>query len=248
MKQSIQVISILIIILALLVCILLSPPISARAEIAENESVSAKYIKANVKLNVRTAPSSSAPIVGSVLQNDVLQYVNEKDGWIQTTYRGKTAYVSGNAKYTTTIELKKQSQKVEKAITSAEQMAGSAYVYGATRLHDGNGNLNSKFSNTRFDCSSFTQYAFQSSGVNLKGTTREQSLQGKLVKDGELKRGDLLFFTNSERANLKGIERIGHVGIYLGDNYIVHSSSKVARIEQISSTRWGNFITARRVI
>ena len=45
----------------------------------------------------------------------------------------------------------------------------------------------------------------------------------------------------------RGVERIGHVALYLGDNYILHTASDYAVIEQISSTRWGYYIEARRV-
>ena len=42
-----------------------------------------------------------------------------------------------------------------------------------------------------------------------------------------------------------GIERVGHVAIYLGDNYILHTASDYARIEQISSLRWSYYIETR---
>ena len=78
-------------------------------------------------------------------------------------------------------------------------------------------------------------------------TTRTQVVQGTTVKDG-LKRGDLMFFTNSSRKNNTGVERIGHVALYLGGNYILHTASDYAKIEQISSTRWSYFIQAQRMI
>ena len=64
----------------------------------------------------------------------------------------------------------------------------------------------------------------------------------------DLNRGDLMFFTNSSRYYNSGIERIGHVAMYLGENRILHTASDYAIIEEISSTRWNYFITAKRVI
>ena len=93
------------------------------------------------------------------------------------------------------------------------------------------------------------QYIFYNGAdVLLNMTTRTQILQGKAVKSDDLKRGDLMFFTNASRKNNTGIERVGHVALYLGDNYILHTASDYAKIEQISSQRWSYFIQARRMV
>ena len=57
-----------------------------------------------------------------------------------------------------------------------------------------------------------------------------------------------MFFTNASRKNNVGVERIGHVAMYLGDNYILHTASDYAKIEQISSTRWSYYIQTQRII
>ena len=57
-----------------------------------------------------------------------------------------------------------------------------------------------------------------------------------------------MFFTNASRYNKTGNERIGHVGIYFGNNYILHTASDHAVIEPISAQRWNYTITARRVV
>ena len=82
----------------------------------------------------------------------------------------------------------------------------------------------------------------------MQVNTRTQIYQGKTVKKSELKRGDLMFFTNASRKNNTGIERVGHVAIYLGDNYILHTASDYAKIEQISATRWGYYIQSQRIL
>ena len=93
------------------------------------------------------------------------------------------------------------------------------------------------------------QYIFYTGAqVNLQVNTRTQVFQGKTVKKSELKRGDLMFFTNASRQHLTGVERVGHVALYLGDNWILHTASDYAKIEQISSTRWGYFIQGQRII
>ena len=57
-----------------------------------------------------------------------------------------------------------------------------------------------------------------------------------------------MFFTAVSRYNKTGVERIGHVALYLGENYILHTASDHAVIEQISDTRWGYYIVARDVM
>ena len=92
------------------------------------------------------------------------------------------------------------------------------------------------------------QYIFYV-GANelLYVNTRTQIFQGKSVKRDELKRGDLMFFTNSSRCDKSGIERVGHVGLYFGDGYILHTASDHAVIEKISAKRWSYFIEGRRI-
>ena len=38
------------------------------------------------------------------------------------------------------------------------------------------------------------------------------------------------------------------VGIYFGNNYILHTASDFAVLEPISSLRWSYYISARRII
>ena len=136
---------------------------------------------------------------------------------------------------------------METVLNEGYKLIGVPYVYGAVRLHDGKGNLLSSFTAQKFDCSSLVQYVFYK-GANtlLQVTTRTQVKQGTFVPKSELKRGDCIYFTNAERQHKTGVERGGHVAIYLGDNYILHTASDYARIEKMSSTRWGYYIEARR--
>ena len=104
------------------------------------------------------------------------------------------------------------------------------------------------FTADEFDCSSLMQYIFyRGAGVELDVTTRTQILQGEETPREEIGRGDLLFFTNASRKNKTGIERVGHVALYLGGNYILHTASDFAKVEEISALRWSYFLTARRV-
>lgn len=205
-------------------------------------------LKVLVNLTIRSAPSAASSSLGSIIPGALLPYIEQtNDSWYQTTYKGKKAYVS--TKYTDIFFLDKASPVIEKIIEQAETLLGYPYVYGAQRYHWGNGKLNLNFVMGKFDCSSLTQYAYyKGANILLDLTTRTQVLQGQSVKKENLRRGDLMFFTNSSRRNLTGTERVGHVAIFLGNNYILHTASTYAIIEPISSRRWNDYITSRRFI
>ncbi len=113
----------------------------------------------------------------------------------------------------------------------------------------GNGKLNTNFVPGQFDCSALMQYIFfKGANVLMDLNTRTQVVQGEKVEEGQLRRGDVMFFTNDSRYNNTGIERVGHVALYLGDNYILHTASDYAVIEEISAKRWSYFIVAKRFI
>jgi cell wall-associated NlpC family hydrolase len=93
------------------------------------------------------------------------------------------------------------------------------------------------------------QYIFyHGAGELLQVTTRTQVKQGEFVPKNELQRGDCIFFTNAEREHKTGVEKIGHVALYLGDNYILHTASDYARIEKMTAKRWSYYVEARRFI
>lgn len=94
------------------------------------------------------------------------------------------------------------------------------------------------------DCSAFTKIIFQEAlNIELPRSTLEQVKLGIPVPKNDLKFGDLVFFNTRRRQNP------GHVGIYLWDNYFVHSSTKYG--VTVSSMASGyyerKFVGARRI-
>ncbi len=207
-------------------------------------------IKAKTSVNVRSGAGVSYKSVGKLDKNDMLVYLGTKSGWYITAFKGKTAYVSANSMYTSLVSFEKSpSAIVENIIGVGYFQLGYPYVWGSERYHWGNGVLNKNFVEGRFDCSALVQYMFfVGADIILGLTTREQVKQGVSVAKSDIKRGDLLFFTNSSRYYNTGIERVGHVALYLGQNYILHTASDHAVIEPISSLRWDYYITARRFV
>ena len=227
-----------------------APPADAPQE-PEDTAAEAAYIRTLAdSVLVRSGPGKQYAAVGSLDAGDMIAMQGTRGGWYQTVYRGKNAYITASSALTEIYTIvQSANEKVEAVIACGAELLGFPYVYGAARLHDGAGNLTHNFSATKFDCSSLMQYIFYyGAGVLLQTTTRLQVRQGKNVPRSKIRRGDLLFFTNADREDESGIERVGHVALYLGDGYILHTSEDYAVIEEISPTRESYFIEARRVI
>ena len=199
-------------------------------------------------VNIRSGAGTSFSALGSAEKGTVYAVIEKTGNWYKTYYRGKTAYIY--ASYFSAFTLQKSSDSdVEDVINEGYKLLGTPYVYGAIRLHDGNGKLLKGFSTSKFDCSSLMQYIFYTgAGELLQVNTRTQVTQGKFVARSELKRGDCIYFTNAERENKTGVERIGHVALYLGNDYILHTASDYARIEKMTAKRWSYYVEARRFL
>jgi len=209
----------------------------------------AQYIRCTGdSVNLRKGAGASYSVVGRAKKGEIYAVIEKQDGWYKTYYRNQTVYIS--ASYTALLSLEENvDERVEAVIDEGYKLLGVPYVYGAVRLHDGKGNMLSNFSVQKFDCSSLVQYVFyKGAGKILQVTTRTQVKQGQFVAKKDIQRGDCLFFTNESRQYLSGIERVGHVAIYLGDDYILHTSSDYARIEKMTASRWKFYIETRRFI
>ncbi len=95
------------------------------------------------------------------------------------------------------------------------------------------------------DCSGFVRLVFKDTlGMLLPRSAKEMSEVGQRIDAKDLKPGDLVFFNTMKRA-------FSHVGIYLGDNYFLHSPKPGAevRVESMQSSYWvKRYNGARRVI
>lgn len=85
------------------------------------------------------------------------------------------------------------------------------------------------------DCSALVQRSFSSVGISLPRTAREQIAYGIPVYSDQLQAADRLYFANSSG-------EIVHTGIYIGNGYFIHASSKhkgvaVSRITEDLYTR-----------
>lgn len=226
-----------------------SKPETPEIEMPQPQPAKAQYVSVTASgVNLRSGAGTNYFAMGTAEKNTLYAIYGRQGDWYMTYYKNKPVYI--NANYCTVVQMSKNAnEEVEKVITEGYKYMGVTYVYGATRYHDGTGKKLAGFTTSAFDCSSLMQYMFKiGADVNLQVTTRTQVVQGKTVSKNDLQRGDLMFFTNSTRKDKVGVERIGHVALYLGNNYILHTASDYAKIEQISSTRWSYYIQSQRML
>lgn len=225
------------------------PAIPAPEPEPEIINVSQVYeVKTLVDLNVRDKASASGSVAATVKSGSVLPYISSENGWYKVYYNNKALYVSANSSYS---YLKRIGEPgIEDVISVGMSLMATPYEYGATRIIDYNYKRIASFTGNTFDCSSFVQYSFYiGAGRPLMGDSRSMSTQGVSVSSANIKRGDVLFMTSTARQYNTGIERIGHVAIYLGDNKILHTfGTGGVRVQEYSEFWKGRFISAKRMI
>jgi len=94
-----------------------------------------------------------------------------------------------------------------------------------------------------FDCSGFVFYVYKEVGLSIAKNTDSQIKEGdKIEKISDVKNGDILFFRMDNNQL--------HNGIYIGDNYFIHSPKKdfTVRKEKLNKFWIKRFIQARRIL
>ncbi|MCX6302213.1 MAG: SH3 domain-containing C40 family peptidase [Bacteroidia bacterium] len=114
--------------------------------------------------------------------------------------------------------------EADKFTAFAKSLNGSPYMWGGT-------------STKAADCSGFVKTIYFTGGIILARDASQQFLYGQPVDISSsiepLEPGDLIFFGH---LNDDGEKRITHVGMYIGDTEVIHSSGMV-RINSLDSTR-----------
>lgn len=122
-------------------------------------------------------------------------------------------------------------QKRGEVLQLAKTQLGTRYVYGGTTPYG-------------FDCSGFTQYVYGKHNIQLNRCADTQMENGIIVERKNLQIGDLVFF------------RVGwspwvasHVGIYVGNNQMIHASSYGIAYADLDTPYWtSSYVGARRII
>jgi len=197
-------------------------------------------------VNLRTAPSMDARVAYILERNGVLTVLDDTSypDWIRVQYKDEELYVNrefalvktGVKPDTPPVEVVPPAEEVRGALADeiiafAERFLGTPYVWGGTSLTHG------------VDCSGFTFALFREFGIHLNRTAAAQATQGTPVARSDLQRGDLVFF---------GHGGISHVGMYIGNNQMIHSGSGIQWGISYSNlgSQWNvsNYVTARRIL
>lgn len=124
------------------------------------------------------------------------------------------------------------SDKRNKLIECAKAYLGVPYVYGGT-------------SRSGFDCSGFVMTAAKDAGITLPRTAAQMYSNSTKIADSERQTGDLVFFKDGSN--------VSHVGIFMGNNKMIHCASDGLKtgviISELSEKYWKNhYFAAGRII
>jgi len=214
---------------------------------------------AGSRVNLRELPDIDSSVLGIYTQGTVMNVVGLNNGWYKVRHDNLVGYIrsdnmdliaptpatptesagtgtstaAASTRVTPTQPAPNPDVELGQQIVDyALSLVGSKYVYGGA-------------SPAGFDCSGFTSYVFKQFDIRL---TRHSAGQyrdnGVHIEKSELSPGDLVFTSSNGRT-------VTHVGIYIGDNKIVHASSPRVGVV-ISSLSSGNytrtFFGAKRIV
>ena len=180
-------------------------------------------------------PSMDSPTICDLVGGDLLRLTTVKDNTDKTlkkALKGKWTKVmlpSGKTGFVPSKQLKLHkgfrsismgegsaesisSETTEDIIAQAEKLLGVPYLWGG-------------MSAKGVDCSGLVRISHIMNGILLPRNASQQVKCGERVELDNLERGDLVFFGTP--ATDEKPMRITHVGIYLGENKIIHSSHRV---------------------
>ena len=209
-------------------------------------------------LFVRTEPTTESDVLEMVPDQEQLTVTDESvDGWTKVSVEKGDGYVSNDyVKMSTefvTAEAKaeeearlakeeaerKAAEKAAKKSSAGSgakasagsstgsavanyacQFVGNPYVYGGTSLTNG------------ADCSGFVMSVYAAFGVGLPHSS--SALQGVGYGVSDMQPGDIICYS-------------GHVGIYIGNNTIVHASTPEGGIKYTSPVNYRPIVAIRRI-
>lgn len=217
-------------------------------------------------LRVRQDATTDSPILGLIPMEEELTVtdetedfvkvsIEEGDGWVSKDYVDlRTDYVYAESREEEKARLAKEEEARQAAQRAAEskvksrsgskstpalgngagsasgnavasfasQFVGNPYVYGGTSLTNG------------ADCSGFVMSVYANFGVGLPHSSSALRSAGYGVSLADAQPGDIICYS-------------GHVGIYVGNNTIVHASTAATGIKYTSPANYKDVLAVRRI-
>jgi len=197
-----------------------------------------KFVVVNA-VNLRKGPSSETELLGTISFGNKVQVFETADKYVRVlTNSGVEGYIWKEYLGDETVLASRSSSSGQyynsdlagKIIEYAKQFVGVKYVYGGS-------------SPNGFDCSGFTQYVFKKFNIKVPRSAAEYANIGTKVSRENLKPGDILLFDRNNDY------RLGHVGIYIGNDKFIHASSSKGKVVIATLSKYsGNILGIRRVI
>lgn len=208
-----------------------------------------KYMFAELYGHIYMEPSEKSQTICDLVGGDVMRMVHKngkaviKGRWAMVMLpSGKTGWVQKSAveELGERIDIRMgegsgnmiSRERMEAIISSAHQLLGVPYLWGG-------------MSAKGVDCSGLVRISAIMNGVLLPRNASQMIKCGIPVQLDQLQRGDLVFFGTA--ASDEKPMRVTHVGIYLGDNHIIHSSHLV-RINSLDPEAPDYYENAHRLI
>ena len=223
--------------------------------VARAQEIATLYATVNSKvtaLNVRMEPSTESTVITKVKAGEQMlvskEVVVNKDDetsklWVEVFVddednENSVAYVSADY-VTVAYELQWASKyspygpNVSDLRVSicdyAKQFIGTPYKWGGNDLYKG------------IDCSGFVKKVYAHFGYTTPRVTRDMAKKYKQISLAEAKPGDLIFYGKVSTGY------INHVGIYIGNGQVIHSSTNYKGVA-ISSVYFYSILKVCRVI
>lgn len=193
--------------------------------------------------HIYTKPSLKSATLCDLVGGDIMRFAGRKGKWTKVMLpSGKTGYVPSKElkehKGFMSIAMGEGSSETispettEAIIAEAEKLVGVPYLWGG-------------MSAKGVDCSGLVRISHIMNGILLPRNASQQIKCGDRVELDQLQRGDLVFFGTP--ATDEKPMRVTHVGIYLGDGRIIHSSHRV-RINSLTPGETDYYENAHRLI
>jgi gamma-D-glutamyl-L-lysine dipeptidyl-peptidase len=193
---------------------------------------------------LRATNEENSDVISDITGGNIFKKVSQTKTHTQVELADKrTGWIE--SKYLTPILAWKENNKpsANELLKTAQRFMGVPYLWGGTSFKG-------------VDCSGFTKMTYFTHGIQLPRDASQQVNVGKVIETDttliNLQPGDLLFF--GDHATDTKPAKVTHVGIYMGNGKMIHSSGRV-RIESLkrgeptfTEYRLKTFLAARRML